>query len=470
MQRHLKPVVPVVSLSVEEEAILLDEQNQTVNGLVADEVTIDRVVDANEIILDAEHVMQQVAQAGPVEQELLGAVADMAIAGGDMAEEENPWQYHDPNSIHNSNESFVDSAMEKIKKLWEQIKAFLDRAWEAVKNFFKNIFSTTKPVKNKLDKLEAALDSKTMPAPEAKPTPVGTNEQVVAPSPTATKPHAKFEFFGDVGSLCLAPGKMCPPKQIVSELTRLNEVTHKVLNELIQSSEKMLTVIVDAIGDIAQDVMKTVEVVNRLAPKYNAEMEHLFNVLKIKPTAPSAKAEYAGPPVLLGGIRFVAYTMTGGHDSPNRFDMYKLLMENNHYALKEHDIEPLDPHDCEKIAKLTEQWLEMVESDDLKRKLDHVQTTAKRIDGLMGQVKQMKLTADEVNAQIVNGHGEKAFSKFDINSNIHQLIMCIQSTSSFVTLRLSQFIRQGTNVYDTVDSYALESTRFHRNLATATMA
>ena len=132
MKRHFsQPSEPMFRLSIEEEAILADEQNEGLAEIAAGESEIDRAMETNEVLDSATATVQEIETPGPVETELMAAVADMAVAGTDA----------DPDNLITtgegvSTEDMAAGIMDKLAKLWKHVKEMLMKAFNYIKSFF----------------------------------------------------------------------------------------------------------------------------------------------------------------------------------------------------------------------------------------------------------------------------------------------------------------------------------------------
>lgn len=126
------PARQVVRLSVEEEAILIDEQQQRLDDINSNDAQVDRLLDTSEVIDDVHAAVATVEEPGEVEQELVTAVADMAVAGTD-ANADDVINLTEAGVV---TESFTGDVMDKLKKLWEKIRELMLAAWEQIKAFF----------------------------------------------------------------------------------------------------------------------------------------------------------------------------------------------------------------------------------------------------------------------------------------------------------------------------------------------
>jgi len=164
MKRHLKAPVPTLHLSMEEDAIAIDEQNALLQEIRQDHQDVARLTDTNAIVADAVSVIETVEQPVTPDHQLLGAVADMAVAGSDADPTELVPPVSEGKDI--STESFISSVKEKVLKIWEAIKSAISRMWERIKQFFQNILAyfsgsakRVKELRELLDKHKKGIDA-----------------------------------------------------------------------------------------------------------------------------------------------------------------------------------------------------------------------------------------------------------------------------------------------------------------------
>jgi hypothetical protein len=149
------PVVPAQpQLSLEEQAILQDEQNEVVAKLDEQNDDIDRLVDTDASIQDTVLIVDQTPELGVVEQALVGAVADAAVAGTDA----EPEQVISATPEGLASESFVSETLERLKKIWEKIKEYLINAWKSLVEYLAGEKRQIEAVQKEAEKVEAFLE------------------------------------------------------------------------------------------------------------------------------------------------------------------------------------------------------------------------------------------------------------------------------------------------------------------------
>jgi uncharacterized coiled-coil protein SlyX len=153
MKRHLeKPTpqpVPVPTLSVEEEAILQDEQNEA--EIVADAAAADadRITEVAEVAQDAVLVVDETPEVGQVEQELVGAVGDMAVAGTDA----NPEEIIAVPAAAEGEQLGVEGIASTLKAIWDGIVTAIKNMWVGLKHWLTTYFSSLEQNRKHADRL-----------------------------------------------------------------------------------------------------------------------------------------------------------------------------------------------------------------------------------------------------------------------------------------------------------------------------
>lgn len=149
MQQHFKPLptfVPTVEeLSVEEEAIQAGETSEHLAAAddAADEAS--HLADVANAADDTILVVSLIPELGDPEAQLVGAVADMAVAGTDT----------DPSDvlpITPSGEGVIatEGILETLKSIWVKICEIIAKMWKYVTDFYDNTFGYLERLKKML--------------------------------------------------------------------------------------------------------------------------------------------------------------------------------------------------------------------------------------------------------------------------------------------------------------------------------
>lgn len=143
-------------LSVEEQAILEDEHNETAANVDNAAGDLDRVADTNAVQTDVADVVESTETITSVEQDLINSVNDMAVAGTD-AEPEVSVAAPDPETGAIATESIVDKAVAGLKKLWAAIEAGLKNLLAGMKHWITSFFSKLDGQTRRVTALRAAV-------------------------------------------------------------------------------------------------------------------------------------------------------------------------------------------------------------------------------------------------------------------------------------------------------------------------
>lgn len=154
MKRHFQDMpAEVVRLSVEEQAILDDTNNEAEIGLDVAEADVERVAEVANVANDAVLVVNEAPELGTVEQNLVAAVSDMAVAGTDA----------DPAEVlavagPTDDAMTTEGIMSALKSIWDAIVTSIKNMWLGVKHFFTTWFTTLEQNKKQAEDLIKRLD------------------------------------------------------------------------------------------------------------------------------------------------------------------------------------------------------------------------------------------------------------------------------------------------------------------------
>jgi hypothetical protein len=313
MKRHLvaRPPAPVV-LSVEEEAILIDEQNETFNDLVVLNADAERMVEVSEIATDTQSVLSQVPEAGDVETGLVNAVGEMAASGTDV----------DPESVSTtitdavSTEGFISNALEQLRKMWEAIKTYLAKMWQHIRDFFTKGRTKDNAIKVKAEKNIAEVENLNAgkksggahtitPAQRQKidqhAKTNARNGAIDAIKEVLSKPKAinaapanangmfKPQHFKLDLHLVAMPNGKVPKDKMTEELKRLHAFAFKTFESFSDSFLDASDLLEDLFKHLNKDNYK--EVLQTFVQKYSQNSVHVLNKMGFPPNTDSSKNE-----------------------------------------------------------------------------------------------------------------------------------------------------------------------------------
>ena len=147
------------SISMEEEAIMLDEAGTDAASVAQELDEAERVVQVADALEDLAVVAGSSDEVSPKEAALIETAGNMAVAGTDV----------DPEEVVPAMESFKDGdaisgklAMEDFKQkartMWENIKRMLKEIWAKIESFFYKIFGTIPRLRKSLEALKAKVE------------------------------------------------------------------------------------------------------------------------------------------------------------------------------------------------------------------------------------------------------------------------------------------------------------------------
>lgn len=149
MKRHFEePKMVTPMLSVEEEAVLQDEQSEAEIATASAGDDVDRVADVATATADTKEAVSQVEETTDVESALVASVADMAVAGTDA----------DPDDVMSMDKAddtamATESIAETLKKIWDAIVKTVKNFIVSAKHFFTTMFSSLEQNKKHAEKL-----------------------------------------------------------------------------------------------------------------------------------------------------------------------------------------------------------------------------------------------------------------------------------------------------------------------------
>lgn len=348
MKRHFEQPVETITLSVEEEAVLVDEQNEIVANIAQQNDLGDRLVDTVEGVASAETALTGVGEVTDVEKELVATVGEMAVAGTDG----DPDDIISVSSNGLSAEGFADKAIEGLKKLWEKIKKMMVDIWNRIVEFFKGQNKQLENAVNAQKSIDEFIEeNKPILMLQYDPTKAKQEEAATAAKATAAKetearkakiaqnlkelesklPHLEFKFGGNLNLISTLSGV---PKDFTKELTNVLSFSQNTFKDLArqlreisynfdQSLEKMSGEHGEqAISQFCEKFAKDFEVVMRSAGEVKGEDGVLFGRTKdtmlghfiIEAEGFSYKAD-AKPPVKLSNAARSTLKVTSGGEA-----------------------------------------------------------------------------------------------------------------------------------------------------------
>lgn len=150
------------NISMEEEAIMLDESSQCAAEANQDLNEAERIVQVSDALEDLAVVAGSKEDLTDHEAQLMESAGDMAVAGTDVSPEEivpAMEAFRDAATGKISGKLAMENFREKADRLWQNIKKILKEIWEKITAFFYKIFGTIPRRRKALKALEAKVES-----------------------------------------------------------------------------------------------------------------------------------------------------------------------------------------------------------------------------------------------------------------------------------------------------------------------
>lgn len=163
MHRHFARIPATLNLSIEEEAIAADEAIEQTNQVEAAAQDVERLGDIVVSMGDVETVVSNTPEIGTIEQALVAAASDMAVAGTDADPEQVEGEFlpatTDEEGKELSAEAFADNVKSVLAKMWEGIKQALTSMWNQIQGFFAKIMEFLAGTSRRVERLEQLMKS-----------------------------------------------------------------------------------------------------------------------------------------------------------------------------------------------------------------------------------------------------------------------------------------------------------------------
>lgn len=181
------------NMSLEEEALMLDEADQSAAEVNQDLGDAERIVSVAESLEDLAVVAGSKDELSEHEQQLLEKAGDLAVAGTDV----------EPEEIVPAMESFkvdgkisgklvMESFKETANRLWESLKRILKEIWAKIEGFFYKIFGTVPRQRKALTALKERVNAANSKTRKNAKFTVATNRYMVTGT-TAIKTGDAYE-------------------------------------------------------------------------------------------------------------------------------------------------------------------------------------------------------------------------------------------------------------------------------------
>lgn len=156
MKRHLyrgTDVIPVPTLSAEELAIQADDLAEAEQNATNEADIVERVTEIAEVASDTMTVVSLTPEVGDIEQALVNAVADMAVAGTDGDPEEVISVATDASGAIST-----EGIATALKSMWQAIVTAIKNMWVGIKHWLTTYFSSLEQNKKHAEALIQKLN------------------------------------------------------------------------------------------------------------------------------------------------------------------------------------------------------------------------------------------------------------------------------------------------------------------------
>jgi len=295
--QHIGDPLGDENISMEEEALMIDEADQSAQEVNQDLGDAERIVQVAESLEDLAVVAGSKEELSPHEAHLMEKAGDMAVAGTDV----------EPDEIVPAMESFKGAdgkisgklAMENFKetanRLWENIKRILKEVWAKIESFFYKIFGTIPSQKRKL---KALADR-------------------VGEANSKTRENAKFTI---AANRYMATG---------GTVIKSGDAYQKALKEFVETGKWLYTSYVDSLKSTGDKIAKALDEFDAEKPA-EATASLASALATVSPKAPGAGAAT--------GARWPKFEVQKGHDLLGGVSLFSLRpekKENGDLALLE---------------------------------------------------------------------------------------------------------------------------------------
>jgi len=388
---------PVLRLSVEEEAIADDELSESGIELEKTSADIDRLDDIVITMNDVQVVISNTPEIKPIDQALVAAVGDMAVAGTDADSEgavANMLLQNTP-----STEGFFSSVKDKLSEMWQKICELMKKMWHRVEEFFglrtkraekmgenvKEVDEGVKKLRDRGFKSQADFDAW-----------VKRIEQ------DTLRSLPSYYFHGDAFHLTLH-GKVVDPKHLAQELTKLHNYASGAVDSIIDTGIEATSLMIDIVKRCVSHPADTRKTMDDSFGKYANLMEKLFQ-----------KLGAGHQPELMGGFAIKSTTSsTAGQGGSTKVLYPEFEQKFGHLSSDKIEALPVEELNATNAAVL--KWVEFSKStvtDNGRRRLVELSDTLRNeIDKLDKARHQVDRESSERAKAPSNGDATDDFKK-----------------------------------------------------------
>jgi hypothetical protein len=433
MQRHFKPLpvpVPTLELSLEEEAILTDEVRQNENELEQQANDVDQLGDIIVTMGDVQTVVSNTPEIKAIDQALVGATADAAVAGTDADPEDLVGSMLPDEGV--SAESFVQSIKDTLVKMWESIKSVISKMWDHIKTFFQNIANFFNGTKRRIKKLQGILHDNSLSGAA-----VLEDDKFKGNPAYLLIPNRNGRQNGGVA--------FSAPHSVKEEYEAFAEVAMNTCVWLTAGGRDLMQV-TGKMGEKFKNVSDMEADYSGLVKEVQDGLAELDKALRVGYKNTGGNSERSGH-ALMGGLHFSGL---GIENSGSTLTKTLEFLNQMKYKVESEVAENPKTYvvrltgkvdDVKAMLKTAEEWVQMGEAKKImfETLVKQAETARSQIDnGLKGLKEQDQLTPER-------------------NRELKLMISLNGKINSIVTKTISGIVTHGTHVTNAVLDYSIES-------------
>lgn len=346
--RKMKVPPQIVRLSLEEQAILQDDQNVMITALDSDTHEIDRLIDTGVGLDQTTTIVNETPEFNSVDQALVSCVSDAIVAGTDADPEELAESMLSEKGV--SAESFASTVLDGLKKMWEAIKAWLQKAWASIKKFFASLAAFFSPNKRKEEEAKKKQEEEEA-LKKASDEEKRQLAKKYAKERAARDAHFEAGFFifkGCVNHLSMFGrsngDKILPPQKILQGARELTTYYAKAIKSITTHSFEQAKLVLATVEAIGSDATNLAEHVEKMAKPYLDIEQRMYSELELQ-------GEGSVSPNLMGNIRLRVEKST----KTNVYGLNELRLTNSTFDSFSSDRE------CRAVAFSLDQGKEMLD-------------------------------------------------------------------------------------------------------------
>jgi len=420
--RKFSYAAPVVKLqlSAEEEAIQIDESNQSAHELEQTSADIDRLGDIVVTVNEVQTVVSNTPEIQPIDAALTGAVGEMAVAGTDIAPDDIIEEMLPSENV--STESFVAAAKEKLAAMWKAIKEFFAKMWKHVKDFFgvgKKKAEKLEEKQKKTDESYAHLKGLGIHNENDYNAFVREVEKAIDADAKKADKIPTFHFYNQNSKLCLGDStKPLPPRQLVVELQHLLKEGEHMYKSFCDGVLKLLDYLANTVEQCLKDPERAGDTYKDMREGYQKIADKLFLDLKFhNGTTP-------GP--LLGDLHLAVMSYTPGEERGTMWSP-RIHLPFTMGGGADEIQEPVMLSDGVKLSENVHAWIRLTKGFFGQEMVEKIQQKSQKVESLIEQLIKHRPTDAELRGEHVGKDEDPivkyaaGVSKFGIDIAIERL-------------------------------------------------